>query len=270
VALACACATIVVTIDAQAPARRPAERLDPIATVLDAFRTHAVVGLGEGTHGNEQGHAFRLALIRDPRFADTVNDIVVESGSANDQAVADRFVQGEDVPPNALRDLLEQSAGAAPVWERPIYVEFFQAVRDINRSRPADRRLRILLGDPPIDWSAVKTPADYRPWGLQRDSHPAALIQREVLARSRKALVIYGDGHLQARSERPADRSPAFSRRRASASSRSPRRSSIWRASNRRLRRGAHRPRDAAGHHHRRCAVRGVLRPRAADELLPG
>jgi hypothetical protein len=201
-ALACACA-IVVSPAAQAPTRRPAERLDAIATVLDAFRTHAVVALGEGPHGNEQAHAFRLALLRDPRFADTVNDIVVESGSANDQAVADRFVRGEDVPPNALRDLLEQSAGAAPAWERPIYVEFFQAVRDVNRSRPADRKLRVLLGDPPIDWSLVKTPADYRPWGLQRDSHPAALIQREVLARSRKALVIYGDGHFQARRERP-------------------------------------------------------------------
>jgi hypothetical protein len=31
---------------------------------------------------NEQGYAFRLALIRVPRFAATVNDIVVESGSA--------------------------------------------------------------------------------------------------------------------------------------------------------------------------------------------
>jgi hypothetical protein len=201
-ALACACA-MAVAIDAQAPARRAAERLDPIAAVFDAFRTHAVVALGEGPHGNEQGHAFRLALLRDPRFADTVNDIVVESGSANYQEVADRFVRGDEVPANALRDLLEQSAGATPAWERPIYVEFFQAVRELNRSRPADRRVRILLGDPPIDWATVKTPADYRPWGLQRDSHPAALIQREVLARSRKALVIYGDGHFQARSERP-------------------------------------------------------------------
>ena len=38
---------------------------------------------------------------------------------------------------------------------------------------------------------------------LRRDSHPAELIQREVLARGRRALVVYGDGHVQARSERP-------------------------------------------------------------------
>jgi hypothetical protein len=187
---------------AQTP-RTVAVRLDPVSAILDAFRTHAVVALGEGPHGNEQGHAFRLSLVRDPRFADVVNDIVVESGSARHQDVADRFVRGEDVPAETLRLVFEDSATATPVWERPIYEEFFRAVRDVNRVRPEARQLRILLGDPPIDWAAVTSPADYRPWAFQRDSHPAALIQREVLDRSRKALVVYGDGHFQARSERP-------------------------------------------------------------------
>src|SRR5437762_876195 len=46
--------------------------------ILDAFRSYSIVALSEGTHGNEQGHGFRLALVRDPRFARVVNDIVVE------------------------------------------------------------------------------------------------------------------------------------------------------------------------------------------------
>jgi hypothetical protein len=112
-------------------------------------------------------------------------------------------VRGEDVVPDEMRDVFEQSVAATAAWERPIYSEFFRAVRDVNRARPRDRQLRILLGDPPIDWVAVKTLAEYTRWAFQRDSHPAALIRREVLDRSRKALVIYGDGHFQARSERP-------------------------------------------------------------------
>jgi len=76
-------------------------------------------------------------------------------------------------------------------------------VRDINRSLPRDRQLRILLGDPPINWSEVRNADDFRAWVLRRDSHPAELIQREVLAKGRRALVVYGDGHFQARSERP-------------------------------------------------------------------
>jgi hypothetical protein len=132
-----------------------------------------------------------------------VNDIVVESGSARYQTDVDAFVRGDAVSEDVVRDALEGSAVATPVWDRPIFLEFFRAVRALNQTLPAGRRLRVLMGDPPIDWETVKTPADYRPWLLQRDSYPAGVIQREVLARGRHALVVYGDGHLQARSERP-------------------------------------------------------------------
>jgi erythromycin esterase-like protein len=83
----------------QAASPKPAVPLDPIPAILDAFKTHQIVALGEGAHGNEQGNAFRLALIRDPRFAATVNDIVVELGNARYQDVMDRYVNGGDVSP---------------------------------------------------------------------------------------------------------------------------------------------------------------------------
>ena len=65
------CATAGYT---QTPTATPAVPIDPITGVLEAFKTHDVVAMGEGDHGNEQGHAFRLALIRDPRFAAAVNE----------------------------------------------------------------------------------------------------------------------------------------------------------------------------------------------------
>jgi hypothetical protein len=64
------------------PSTPGAVPLAPVAAIVDAFRSHAVVALAEGTHNNEQAHAFRLSLIRDPRFAATVNNIVVEFGSS--------------------------------------------------------------------------------------------------------------------------------------------------------------------------------------------
>jgi len=48
---------------------RPAVPVEPITAIIDAFRMHDVVALGEGAHNNEQSHAFRLKLLRDPRFA---------------------------------------------------------------------------------------------------------------------------------------------------------------------------------------------------------
>jgi hypothetical protein len=197
--------TMADAVMGQAPpaGRRPAVPSDAVAAIVDAFRSHPIVALGEGPHGNEQGYAFRLSLIRDRRFTAIVNDIVVESGSARYQDAIDRYVRGEDVADQVMRDLRENTVVATPVWDRPIYARFFREVRDVNRSLPRDRQLRVLLGDPPIDWTAVTTADTYRAWLMKRDSHPADVIQREVLAKGRKALVIYGDGHFQARSERP-------------------------------------------------------------------
>ena len=61
-------ATGAVTSFAQDGARRPAVRVDPISTIIDAFASYPVVALGEGAHGNVQGHAFRLALFDDARI----------------------------------------------------------------------------------------------------------------------------------------------------------------------------------------------------------
>jgi hypothetical protein len=175
---------------------RAATPVEPIAAILETFRSHRVVMLGEGAHGNEQGHTFRLSLIRDPRFMLTVNDIVVECGNARYQDLMDRFVRGEDVPNASLRAVWQNTTVEGPAWDKSIYEEFFRAVRALNASLPRQRQLRVLLGDPPIDWDAVHGPEDVLKWQKNRDTYPADLIRREVLEKQRRALVIYGDGHL--------------------------------------------------------------------------
>ncbi len=51
--------------------------------------------------------------------------------------------------------------------------------------------MRVLLGDPPVDWV---TPQGSGP--ARTDDFPAAVIQREVLVKKRRALVIFGGMHL--------------------------------------------------------------------------
>jgi hypothetical protein len=186
----------------QVQPRRPAVPVDPVTAIIDAFQTHALVGLGEGTHGGEQDLAFRVSLIRDPRFALTVNDIVVEIGNSRYQDVIDRFVSGDDVPFEELRQVWENGPVTNVVPDKPVYEAFFRAVRDVNASLPRERRLRVLLGEPPIDWTTVKTFADVVEWGDQRDPFAADLIRREVLGRGRRALIVYGLMHFQRRNER--------------------------------------------------------------------
>jgi len=105
----------------QAPAFRPLQPTDATTAIIEAFHSYPIVALGEGPHGNEQGHAFRLALLRDPRFAETVNDIVVEFGTGRYQALMDRFVNGADVPENELRHVWQDTTVATSAWDRPIY-----------------------------------------------------------------------------------------------------------------------------------------------------
>jgi hypothetical protein len=171
----------------------PAVPVEPIAAILDAFRTHRVVALSDA-HGNVQAQAFLISLVRDPTFAATVNDIVVEFGNARYQDVMDRFVRGDAVPQDSLRLVWQNTTIPNEI---PVDEEFFRTVRAVNASLPRERQLRVLLGDPPIDWDGVHNRADHFKWIEMRDAYPAALIQLQVLAKERRALLVYGQLHFQ-------------------------------------------------------------------------
>lgn len=183
------------------PAARP---IDPANAILEAFRTHALVAIAD-SHGNEQTHAFRLALIRNPRMADIVNDVVVEFGTVRYQDTIDRFVRGDDVPDDALRRVWQDTTQTEFAWDLPIYEEFFRAIRALNATRPPDRHLRVVLGDPPMDWENVRGTDDYlrRMRTVDRDAHAVEVIRREVLAKHRRALIIYGGQHLMRKNANP-------------------------------------------------------------------
>jgi hypothetical protein len=178
---------------------KPAVPVEPIGAILDAFQTHAVVTLPEW-HGDRAMLDFTLNLIRDPRFATVVNDVVVETGNARYQETMDRYIRGERVSVEQLRGVWEDTTvpQAAPSRTSEIPA-LYVTIRKINDSLPAARKIRVVLGDPPIDWANVRTPSDYRRFLELRDSYPAARIQVEVLAKGRRALVTYGQGHTQRR-----------------------------------------------------------------------
>jgi hypothetical protein len=74
-------------------------------------------------------------------------------------------------------------------------MNFYAKVRAVNLTLPPTQRIHVWLGDPPVDWSKVKTHADLSQLA-NRNQYPADLIKATILARKRKALVIYGAGHL--------------------------------------------------------------------------
>ncbi|HEX6655981.1 MAG TPA: hypothetical protein VF153_07200 [Candidatus Limnocylindria bacterium] len=180
--------------------------------VLAAFADHVVVAIGE-VHGSRAEHEFLRTLITDPRLPGVVTDIAVEFGSARHQHTIDRFVRGDPIDPDRLALVWTDTTQRSGVWDDPIYREFFETVRDVNQGRPANQRLRVLLGDPPIDWERITdmvdcddtdpTCLDY--WIFRRDEHFAAVVQAAIDDGNR-VLVIAGRGHILRNPDRPEAR----------------------------------------------------------------
>jgi hypothetical protein len=166
--------------------------VEPIGAILRQFESHNVVALGE-VHGDLNSLKLRLALIREPRFAELVNDIVVEIGNARYQDAIDRYVRGEDVPASVIREACRNTTNHNMGPDYPSFEAIFHAVRALNLTLPAERRIRIVLGDPPFDWSKVQSVHDlYRG---DRDRFVVDLVLRESLAKNRRALIVYGHMH---------------------------------------------------------------------------
>jgi len=174
------------------PTPRPA-----LQYLVDAFDRYPIIALSE-VHGSPETMDFINALIRRPGFAGTVSDIVVEFGNGRYQSLMDRYIAGGDVREDDLKAAWENTTQVSGVWSSPIYRDFFARVRAFNRTLPAPRRIRVLLGDPPVDWTRVTGPADddMNDW---RDAHFAWVVEQEVLRKGRKALLFIGGAHIARR-----------------------------------------------------------------------
>jgi hypothetical protein len=164
-----------------------------VAAILAAFDKHEVVGMSEG-HGMKDVDDFILSLIRNPAFSLQVNDIEVECGNSLYQPILDRYIAGEDVPftevKKVWRNTTQPMCGTSGFFE-----QFFPLVRAINQKLPPEGRLRVLAGDPPIDWNQVMGAQDLGKF-TDRDANIAAVMEKEVLSKHRKALMLFGIFHL--------------------------------------------------------------------------
>jgi hypothetical protein len=202
------CALLIATFSAaeaqKSPNSLPAPTVRPaIDGIMAAFQSHPLVGMenweGSDNHDLAQQEDFYAALVRDPRFAHDVGNVVVEFGDAFLQSVLDRYIDGQDVPYTELRKVWTDTVGWAPPPIDLGYVNFFAQVRATNLSLPLAQRIHVWLGEPPVDWSKVNKREDVLPPGTDleklRDTYVANLVERRILSRGRKALVIYGVFH---------------------------------------------------------------------------
>jgi hypothetical protein len=182
--------------------RKPIVAIEPIAAILDAFKTHPVIGMQAGVgHSDARGFAFIISLLRDSRIQALGVDVAMENANARYQSVIDRYTRGEDVPYSELRHVWDDTTQPQTATGFGDINPLYRAIREINATLPRERQMRALLGDPPIEWENVHTRAEFQKWLALRDSSGAGVIRRESLAKGRHVLVVYGFGHLQRRQQ---------------------------------------------------------------------
>ncbi len=171
------------------PAPQPA-----VSAILSAFDKYEVVAMPQG-HGMQDLNDFILALIRNPGFSQKVNDIEVEFGNSLYQPMLDRYIAGENIPFTELqkvwRKMGQPASGASGFVE-----QFFPLVRALNQKLPPAQRLRVLAGDPAVDWDQIKGIQDLMARHFDRETSIASVMEKEVLSKHRKALMLFGTFHL--------------------------------------------------------------------------
>jgi hypothetical protein len=162
-----------------------------IPAILAAFDEYEVVAMPEA-HGMKDVDDFILSLIRDPAFSTKVNDIAVECGNSLYQPVLDRYIAGEDVPFTEVRKVWRNTTQPMSGYSG-FFEQLFPLVRAMNRKLPTTKRLRVLAGDPPIDWDKIKTSEmDV----ANREASIVSVMENEVLSKHRRALMLFGTFHL--------------------------------------------------------------------------
>ena len=167
---------------------------DAERTLLAAFDKYEVVGIS-AAHGNKDLDDFILHLIRNPAFPDKVNVVEVECGNSLYQPTIDRYMAGADMPSSEIRQVWRNTT--QPMCGVSGFYEELFPLRRINQTLPPGKRFAFWRAPPPIDWSKVKSGRDFAQGQfLNRDISIASVMEKEVLAKHRRALMLFGTAHL--------------------------------------------------------------------------
>ena len=165
-----------------------------LSSLIRAFDAVDVVALGEA-HARRVDSDLRIRLVNHPDFPKKVRVIVVEFANSLFQEVLDRYIQGDDVPLPELQQVWLTTFTGARGPVSSVYRDFLSAVRDVNRRLPASQRVRVLAGEPAIDWTRNPSPADRQRYNELRTDTPVSHLRGAVKSGA-KALVVYGSGHI--------------------------------------------------------------------------
>lgn len=165
--------------------------------IIEAFKNCNIIGLGEGGHGLENSHEFFRKMFDNKKIQETIDIVIVEFVNADYQNILDKYIFGEEVDANDLRKSLEESTQPGRQGELSIYFELLKKIRNVNKTLTQNKKIRVLAGDPSIDWNIIHNLEEYKKQvGYRRETFPAELAIEFGINHAKKVLVIYSEFHL--------------------------------------------------------------------------
>ena len=168
-------------------------------SVAAEFDTHQFVFMGS-THGWKKQHDFQQCLLSRQAFQRRVSDVMVEWANPVYQDLVDRYLL--TLEPIAIEQLAPvwTNTDAPDLWGRLMLMPaFYETVRAINQHLEPARRIRVIGGNEPIDWSKVETQEDVARYAYKSNWAAHVIMEHYATDPSRKLFVVYGEGHVNRR-----------------------------------------------------------------------
>jgi len=172
--------------------------------VLGKFVNHDVVFLGEH-HRVRHDVEFVQRLIPALYQAGVFN-LCIEFGSSDLQSVADSLLLADSYSPASVRKLM---FAYDVTWGYKEYLDLYRAAWELNRSLDAgERTFRIIHLDYSPDFTLLQDNMTDELRGKvwykgDRDRHMAEVVEREIIATGKKALVYCGRNHAFTKFQQP-------------------------------------------------------------------
>lgn len=165
--------------------------------LIKIFQHCTIVGLGEGFHGLENSHKFFHMIFDNKKLQKIINIVILEFANVDYQGTLDKYIFGEDIYIKDIYKIWQESTQSPNMFgEQPVYFELLQKIRNINLTLPEGNKIRVLAGDPSIDWKSIHKADDYFCSVELRNIFPAQLAIDYGLVQNLNVLLIYGGYHL--------------------------------------------------------------------------
>ncbi len=157
---------------------------DPIDYVMDKFKNHYVVALGED-HWIKDHSLFLCDLIRscnNREDSPNIDVLAIEFGNVINQDLADEFISSATYREDLVIKILQNSPDIYG-WPYLEVVQIFKTVWEENQKKDEKHKTKILLLDPPY-MIQVMNGENYN-YTCSRDESMKNIIRGEILAKKR-------------------------------------------------------------------------------------